>query len=74
MVRLAPLCPGHNDLKITPTQHSKPNFFFFMPGEGGEGLRWQSNGQLKAADPGLMKSQENLKKMSDSCESMPWYL
>lgn len=56
MVRLAPLCPSHDDLKITPTQQQKPTSSLF--GAGGGSLRWLSNGQLKAAVPGLMNVTE----------------
>lgn len=52
MVRLAPPCPDHDDLNITPTQYNEADFF--MLGEGGESLRWLSNSQQKAAVPGLI--------------------
>lgn len=49
MVKLAPLCPGHDDPKITPRQHNEPDFLCLV-----ENLKWLSNGQLKAAIHGLM--------------------
>lgn len=52
MVKLPPLCPGHDDLKITSMQHKEPDYFMLVV--GGESPRWLSNGQLKAAVPGLM--------------------
>lgn len=51
MVRLAPLFPDHDDLKIIPTYNEADSFMLV---EGVEGLIWMSNGQLKAAVPGLM--------------------